>query len=204
MEKHSNDAFLLSVSAADGITEYSEEILARDPSVILAHPYPPGKDCFYVDDVKQIAPGDRIFYSTTAENYPSFVTQDTAALHRAHNELKKYTPGSTLHAHFYEEVKRLESAVIGYHQGHIYIKSMRTVAYVDKLRNLIAVTEGFTYGYAPRVMGAVVRIMGFEEDMINEVATDRLEKGLKKHYGADWESDVKHHGIPKTRPRVTR
>lgn len=190
---------LVGIATADGVTHYNEDVLAEDPSVITADPYPPGDDFFYVDDIKQIKPGNRIFYSTTAENYPTFVNRDTALLHKARNERKKYHPESPLYAHFDEEVKRLEKSVMEYYQGRVRIKSIRTVAYVDPHRNLVRVTEGFKYGYKPRILGAVVRIVGFTDDMINEISTDRLEKGLKKHYGASWESDTKHYGIPNAR-----
>lgn len=120
----------------------------------------------------------------------------TAELHRANKEMGKYSPGSPLHKHWYEESERLSASVMSYYQGEIRIKSIRTVGYVNKERNLIRFTTGFKYGYRPRVMGAAVRILGFENDMINEIATDRLHKGLKQHYGADWESDFTNYGIP--------
>lgn len=181
---------LYNLSIADGITEYSEDELARDPSLIVGYPYPPGDSSFYVDDVLQIQVGNKIFYSTEAETDPAQIARESAELFRARAEVKALAPGSRAFNDRTADVARLEESLHLYHQKRKRIKSLRVVTYVDRVRNLIAVNESFKYGYKPRVMGSVVRVTGFVEEMINEVATDKLHKEAKKRYGSyDWESE---------------
>lgn len=194
---------LYNLSIADGIVEYNEDELARDPSLIVGYPYPPGESSFYVDDVLQIAVGSKIFYSTEAENDPAQIARESAELFRARNKARECAPGSKAFDHWKSEIDRLEKSLHLYHQKRKRIKSVRTVTYVDKSRNLIAVNAPFKYGYKPRVMGSVVRITGFTEDMINEIATDKLHKEAKKRYGTyDWQSEYSATGkFPTVRTR---
>lgn len=186
---------LFNIAVGDGITEYNEEDLARDPSLIVGYPYPPGESSFYVDAVQQIRAGCRIFYSTTAENDPVQIARESAELYRARKEVQAHHPDSKAFAYWQGEIERLQASLAAYHQGRKRIKSVRQVVYVDPARNLIVVNAAFKHGYKPRVMGSVVRIVGETEDLINEVATDILHKEAKKRYGTyDWESEYNSTG----------
>ena len=186
---------LLNIDRADGIVEYPDEQLARDPSTIIGYPAPPGKHFFYVNELNQIAAGSQIFYSTEGETDPATVKVEMAQLFKAQKERNKYPEGSSLRALWDADVARLGNSLVTFWQGHRRIKSLRTVASVDKATGLVVVTEPFLEGYKPRVLGAVVRVVSFEVDQIDEIRTDRFHKAMAKHYGStDWENDLKTHG----------
>lgn len=186
---------LLNIDSADGIVSYSMEQLARDPSIIVGHPAPPGGHFFYVNELNQIQSGDQIFFSTEAENDPATVRKEMAELHQAQKQRSRFPQGTEMWKRWHAEVNRLGDALVEFWQGQRRIKSLRTVASVDHNRNLIAVTKPFELGYRPRVLGAVVRVVGFEEDKVDEVRSDKFHKAMQKHYGSnDWESDLKAYG----------
>lgn len=179
----------------DGIIDIKEDTLARDPSIIVSWPYPPGSTSFYVDDTLLIKPGDLILYSTEAENDPNYLSQRSAELFKSRQLLAKLIPGTPSYKELEAEIKQLSDHLVNYHQGRKRVKSERTVAFVDPVKRLIGVTEPFTFGYKPRVFGSVVRIVGFREDGVDEPTTDLIHKKAKKLYGSyDWESEWKATG----------
>lgn len=179
-----------SITKRDGITDFNIDTLARDPSIIVGYPYPPGDSFFYVDDTLDIRPGDLIMYSTEAENDPNLIKNSCAELHKARREQQKYEPGSQLHQVWQTEINRHQLEVMKFYQGRKKVKSQRQVASVDKARGLIVVTEPFKFGYKPKILGAVARVVGFAQETIDEVATDRMHKLGKKIYGSDdWQSE---------------
>lgn len=185
----------LNLNKADGIVSFNTEVLADDPCLIVGFPYPPGRDFFYVDDVLQIKAGCRIFYGTEAERNPQYIQKDLTELLRARKELAKYLPGTKLYNDWAQEVNRLSESVIAFSQGQKRVKSLRTVRYVDPKRKLIVVKDDFIAGFKPRVMSHVVRVVGFKDDQVNEVITDKIHKVAKELYGGyDWESEYKATG----------
>lgn len=185
----------ISITKADGFVDYKDDSLARDPSLIVAYPYPPSGCVFYVDDTLQIQAGEKILYSTEAENNPVWLTEASALLFRLRLERSRLLPSSPQAAALQADIDSVAQRVVDYHQGRKRVKAERVVAYVDPARKLIAVTEPFTHGYKPRVMGTVVRILGFVEDAVDEKTTDELHKKANKLYGSyDWESEWKATG----------
>ncbi|MEZ0371706.1 MAG: hypothetical protein ACAI44_21620 [Candidatus Sericytochromatia bacterium] len=131
---------LLNIDRADGIVEYPDEQLARDPSTIIGYPAPPGERFFYVNELNQIGPGCQLFFSTEAETDPATVRVEMARLFEAQKQRAKYPEGSPLRATWEQEVAKLGESLVTFWQKRRRIKSIRTVASVDKQRNLIVVT----------------------------------------------------------------
>lgn len=180
----------INIHKSEGIVDYSEDSLARDASLIVAHPYPPGDTFFYVDDPLQIKAGDKILYSTEAENNPAFFHDAASKLYRARIQQARLLPVAPQYQELADEIYRLTQMLVNYYQGRKRVKAERLVSYVDPARKLIAVDKPFTHGYKPRVMGSVVRILGFRQDSVDEPTTDKLHKEAKKRYGSyDWQSE---------------
>lgn len=177
------------ITKRDGIIDVNEDSLARDVSIITAFPRPPGETFFHVDDILQITPGCKILFSTEAENNPAYFRQRSAELFKSRQILAKLHPGSPQYQQLSDEIFRISQHLVDYYQGRKRVKAERVVSYVDRNRQLIGVTEPFTYGYKPRVFGTVTRVLGFALNSVDEPGTDRLHKEAKKIYGNDWESE---------------
>lgn len=183
------DQIYTGLHSADGIVHVPSRCLARDPSLVVGYPYPPGDDFLYVDDVLQIRPGDRIIYSTEAENDPAEIQRQSAQLHVARQQLRLAPKGTPMREHWATQTRNLMESLMDYQEGVKRIKSMRTVLSVDKAKNLIVVTESFKFSYKPRVLGGVCRVVGFIEDLVDEPGSDKLHKNLVNIYGTNWESE---------------
>jgi hypothetical protein len=181
---------LLNVEHSADVVPVSIDELARDPSTVVATPYPPGSSYFYVDDVKKIVPGCRILYLSQSENVPIAVQTLCKDLYQARREHLKYTPGE-IYQRWVDEILRLEDELAAWVEAGAYSKSWRRVSYVDPARKLIAVTEPFLDGHRPRILGYCVRITGKQNNFIDEPNTDKFHKIGKVLYGADWQSEFK-------------
>jgi len=191
---------LLGIEAADGIISYSIDHLASDPSIILGNPAPGGY-FFYVDQLLQIKKGSRIIFSTEAEHDPANIKAEMAQLFQAQKQKAKYPVDSVLWMEWDARCNRLGDSVQKFYEGQRRIKSLRIVVHTEvKQREgetpiaLIAVNKPFSLGYKPRPLGAVLRVIGKETDLADEVKTDKFHKALRKHYGSDWQSDFEAYG----------
>lgn len=181
------------VEMADGIVSYSMQQLACDPSVILGHPAP-GERHFFVDQLHQIKPGCKIIFSTTAENDPATVRKEMADLFQAQKQRDLFTIDSPPWMDWDAKVQRLGMNIKDFIDGQRRIKSLRVVAHTNPDTGLIVVTQPFDYTHRPRPLGAVLRVLGTETDLADEVKTDRFHTALRKHYGSDWQSDLTTYG----------
>ncbi len=191
---------LLNIDAADGIIRYSMEQLASDPSIILGNPAPGGY-FFYVDQLLQIKVGSKIIFSTEAEHDPANVRAEMAQLFQAQKQRAKYPADSALWMDWDARCNRLGDSVQKFYEGQRRIKSLRIVIHTEiKQREgqapiyLIAVNKPFSLGYKPRPLGAVLRVLGKETDLVDEIKTDRFHTALRKYYGSDWQGDFEAHG----------
>lgn len=191
----SNNPYALSIKKGAGLVDYREDSLARDASLVVAYPYPPGDHFFYVDDTLQIRAGDKILFSTAAENSPDYFRAAAAHLYRLRVEQARLLPIVPAYAQMQADIDILSAQLVDYYQGQKRVKSERVVAYVDPARKLITVTEAFDIGFKPRVMGAVTRILGFVEDTVDEPTTEKLHTEAGKLYGGyDWEAEWRETG----------
>lgn len=196
MESTEKPRLPLNITKRDGIVDFDAASLARDVSIIVAWPYAPGDNTFYVDDTLQIEAGCKILYSTEAENNPAYFRESAVRLHKSRQILANLLPGSRAHAELQAEIYTLSQHLVDYYQGRKRVKAERIVTYVDPARRLIVVDESFKYGYKPRVFGTVTRITGFVQSSVDEPGSEALDKEARKLYGQDWESEWRAGQLP--------